>query len=117
MKGGIYYAALFYCHMSDKYCELCGRMLNGDEERHHLIPESKSGKTIENNLVLLHQVCHSKIHHTFSETELAKTYSSISVLRTHEQIQTFIKWIQKKPITFVDKNKDSVSRHRKRKRK
>jgi len=47
-----------------KVCPLCGRdMPEGSYNAHHLIPATFKGK----QLIDLHYICHSKIHHTFAD--------------------------------------------------
>jgi len=55
--------------------------------------------------VLLHRICHSKIHSVFSEKELESTFNSIEKLKNHTEIEKFIKWISKKPPGFYKKPK------------
>ncbi len=94
-------------------CPLCGRPLEGGIiESHHLIPRSFKGT----DTVDLHSVCHQKIHHTFAERELMTYYHTIDRLLESEQIQSFVKWIQKKEVGYYDKQKDTKERKRKRKR-
>jgi 5-methylcytosine-specific restriction endonuclease McrA len=86
-------------------CPLCSRPIAQPASLHHLLPRSKGGK-IEHT-VLLHQICHSKIHATFTESELARTYNNIPKLLEHEDIQTFVRWVQKKPADFHNRNDTS----------
>ena len=80
-------------------CPLCGReMIEGPTvDLHHLIPRSKGGK----ETVLLHLVCHRKIHSLFTEKELARAYNTIEKLKENVEIQKFIEWVFKKPPEFV----------------
>lgn len=103
-------------------CPICQReMVEGPTiDWHHLVPKTHSNRNKrvheKDNLVLIHKVCHSKIHHTFTETELLNYYNSIDRLVEHEEMQKFIKWVSKKDPEFMDKNKDTKNRKRKRKR-
>lgn len=101
--------------MSDEVlCPLCERsMPEGTYNEHHLIPKTYKGKEV----VLLHFICHDKIHHTFSEQDLAQYYHTIDRLREHEQIKKFVKWVAKQPPEFYDKHKDTKERRKKRKKK
>ena len=93
-------------------CLLCKRgILPGFGSKHHLIPESRGGK----ETIPLHDICHSKIHHVFTEKELEKSYNTIEKLLEHEEIQRFVKWISKQPLNFIDKNKDTKIRKEQRK--
>lgn len=96
--------------MKENICPICNRELDDYIEDHHLIPKTFGGKVT----IPLHQVCHSKIHHTFSERELEKVYNTIESLQDHVEIKKFVKWIKNKPCNFVVKNKDTVERHKKR---
>ena len=101
-------------------CPICQReMIPGPTvDEHHLIPKSRGNRDKraydKSNLVLIHKVCHSKIHHTFSEGELLATYHTIDELVNHPEMMKFIKWVSNKPPVFVAKNKDTKSRKRKR---
>ena len=93
-------------------CPICERPL-GDvrTSKHHLIPKCKKGKEV----AMLHDICHAKIHHTFTETELEQHYHTAERLREHSEMQVFIKWVQKKDPSFYDRNKDTATRRSKRK--
>ncbi len=87
--------------MSFMRCDLCGRDIPENEiSRHHLVPKCKGGKDTQP----LHQICHSKIHSLFSESELGNYYDTIEKIREHEEIEKFIKWVRKKPNDFRDSN-------------
>lgn len=94
-------------------CKLCGRPL-GDRlvEDHHLIPKTFRGRATEP----VHRICHQKIHATFSERELYNYYHTFERLLEHEQIQRFVAWVRKKPLDFYDKNDDTASRRKQRKK-
>ncbi|WP_421702092.1 HNH endonuclease [Aliiroseovarius sp.] len=81
-------------------CPLCGREIPPDvpQSRHHLIPRLRGGKGGET--VLLHQICHSEIHATLSETELARSYNTVDALRAHPHLAKFIAWVVKRPPGF-----------------
>lgn len=92
-------------------CPLCSRML-GDVRisRHHLVPKSKGGRIEE----YLHDICHAKVHATFTNNQLEDYYNTAEKLLEHEEIQKFVKWVTKKPIDYYDKNNDTKDRKRKR---
>lgn len=92
-------------------CCICHRPL-GDIliEEHHLKPKTFKGK----DTVPIHKVCHAKIHHTFSERELLNWYHTPERIREHEEMQKFIKWINKRPLDFYDGHRDTADRKRKR---
>lgn len=75
-------------------CALCDREIPPAlRDAHHLIPKSKGGVVT----VLMHRACHKQIHALFTETELAKKYSSVEALRTQSEIARFICWVKQKP--------------------
>lgn len=94
------------------YCSICKREL-GDVRisEHHLIPKAFKGS----ETILIHDVCHQKIHATFSERELLHYYHTVERLVEHDEIIKFIKWVAKKPIDFYDRNDET--HHRKNKRR
>jgi len=79
-------------------------------EDHHLIPRTFKGK----DTIRIHRMCHQKIHATFSERELANYYYTPSRILEREEMQTFVKWVQKKAIDFYDKNDDTKERKKRR---
>jgi hypothetical protein len=93
-------------------CPLCDRELvpGPSIDEHHLIPRLKGGKN--GPKVMLHKVCHSKIHSIFKESELARVYNTIEKLLEHEEIQKFVKWVTKKHPEFYESNK--MNNHKKR---
>lgn len=93
-------------------CALCKRKLDLNANEHHLIPSTFGGKDV----VKLHQICHNVIHHTFTERELVNYYHTIERIKEKDDIQKFIKWIEKKPIDFFVKTKDTKTRKRKRRK-
>lgn len=95
-----------------KKCPLCKRdMPEGSYNQHHLIPKTYKGKDV----VDLHFICHDKIHHTFSEAELAQFYHTIDRLKSHITIAKFVKWVSKQEPFFYDKHRDTKERRKKRK--
>jgi len=83
-------------------CPLCNRQLAEPFNRHHLIPVSKGGK--HTTTLLMHKVCHDKIHAVFTETELKRHYHTIDRLQQHESMASFIKWIKRKEPEYYDKS-------------
>jgi 5-methylcytosine-specific restriction endonuclease McrA len=90
-------------------CPLCGRLLplGASVDDHHLIPRSQGGK----EKYRIHRICHRKIHATFTEKELASEYSTWEALKLNPELQTFIKWVAKRPADFMD-NSRKVARLR-----
>lgn len=80
-------------------CGLCGRpMVDGPSvDAHHLLPRSQGGR----DTVMLHRVCHRKIHAELSEKELARHYTTLEALRDHPDIAEFIRWVARKPAEFT----------------
>lgn len=95
-------------------CPLCRReMIPGPSvDEHHLLPKTFKGK----EKVLLHKICHRKIHATFTEKELAKYYFTIERLLENEHIQNFVKWVIKRDPEFYESSKETVERKGKRRR-
>lgn len=81
-------------------CILCGRDLASPFNRHHLIPLSKGGRNTPT--VLLHKVCHDKVHAVFTEVELKRYYHTIERIQEHGEIKKFIRWIRNKEPQFYD---------------
>lgn len=86
--------------ISDPICPLCGRPIpvHAKQSLHHLIPKLKGGKG--GPTVLLHQICHSEIHATLTEAELARDFCTIDTLRRHPRLAKFIRWVAKRPPEF-----------------
>lgn len=72
-------------------CELCGRDV-GLLTRHHLIPREEGGRYSET--AALCQPCHSTIHVTFTNRELAHQYHTVAALQQAEALQKYLKWIR-----------------------
>lgn len=99
--------------LDNKYCPLCKRELGSiNVDLHHLIPKTFKGK----ETVALHRICHQKIHSVFSERDLLNHFSTIERILENEHIQTFVKWVEKKPSEYYDVSKETVTRKNKRRR-
>lgn len=85
---------------TDPICPLCDRPIPPDvrSSLHHLIPKLKGGKG--GPVVRLHDICHRRIHATFSEAELARSYATIEALRAHPEIAQFAAWVRRRPPGF-----------------
>lgn len=96
-------------------CQICQRpLVEGPSiDVHHLIPKLKGGR--KGPTVVLHAVCHTKIHSVFTESELAKKYNTIEKLLEHEEIQKFAQWVSKKDPEFYETNREMSSKKNKRK--
>ena len=76
-------------------CSLCEREVNYITT-HHLTPKSEGGKFSEK--IPLCQPCHSTIHKTFTNKELAKIYNEIIYLKESEKLKGYLKWIKRQEI-------------------
>ena len=85
---------------ADPICPLCDRPIpsHARQSLHHLIPRLRGGKG--GPTVRLHQICHTTIHATLTETQLARDYADIDALRAHPQIARFIAWVRERPPEF-----------------
>lgn len=97
-------------------CPICDREMYNDGKsinRHHFVPKSRGGK----EQFFTHKICHNMIHSLWTEKELELEYSDSEKIKSHTEIQKFIKWIQKKDPLFYLATKDSKTRKIKRKGK
>lgn len=60
------------------------------------MPKSQGGR----QTVVLHRICHRKIHSVLTEREIARDYASIEALRVHPEIAAFIRWVGRKPAVY-----------------
>ena len=98
--------------MTDQ-CPICNRILGTERiSKHHLVPKTFGGKKTE----LMHDICHRKIHATFSERQLEKQYNTAESILTHPDMQTFVAWVQNKDPGFYIGSKDSQDRRSRRRR-
>jgi len=86
----------------EEICPLCERQLAPPCNRHHLLPLSEGGRGT--TTILLHKICHDKIHTVLSEKELKRYYHTIERLKEKEEISRFISWVRKKDPGFYDKS-------------
>lgn len=84
--------------MEETKCFLCERNVSMIT-LHHLIPKEEGGKYADK--VPLCQPCHTTLHLTFSNKELATLYNTIPRLQTAEALQKYLKWIRNKPIEKI----------------
>ncbi|WP_239495347.1 hypothetical protein [Salinicola halophilus] len=81
--------------------------------RHHLIPRTLHRKPryrkrhdrehLQTAVLMVCRPCHSHLHRTLSERELADHYASREALLSHPEIRTFADWLADKPDGFVPK--------------
>lgn len=86
--------------------------LSADE--HHLVPKEFGGR--KHPIVIIHKVCHNKIHSVLTNRELWRSYNTIELLREHAEIRKFIKWIKKKDPEFMDISRETKVKRNKRRR-
>lgn len=83
-------------------CGLCERETPTLTE-HHLIPRSqgrrRGWKVADLPKVLLCSPCHKFLHKTFTNAELAGEFNNVDALLEHEDVQRFLKWVRKQPVT------------------
>jgi hypothetical protein len=88
-------------------CPLCDRPIPpAQRDAHHLIPKMKGGKVT----VPMHRICHRQIHALFSETELAREFSTAQALLSHEEIRKFVDWVKTKPDDFFERTRRAARR-------
>lgn len=87
---------------AEQLCPLCNRLLAPPANRHHLIPLSRGGKGT--TTVLMHKICHDKIHSVLTEAELKRSYHTLEALQQHEEIARFIRWVSSRPPEFYDRS-------------
>jgi hypothetical protein len=73
---------------------------------HHLIPKTFKGEVT----ILIHRVCHTKIHSLLTERELLNHYHTVERLKSHPEMEKFIRWLQGKPPEFKTSNIPSKSK-------
>jgi hypothetical protein len=89
-------------------CEICGRelILGQNVDLHHLIPKTFKGT----ETILIHRICHTKIHSLFTERELLHHYHTAERLRSHPEMEKFIRWLRNKAPEFKAANRPSKSK-------
>ncbi len=91
----------------DERCPLCERLIpRTQRDEHHLVPKMKGGRLT----VPMHRICHRQVHALFSETELAREFSTAQALLTHPEILKFVAWVKTKPDDFFERTKRSGRR-------
>ncbi|MBC7415188.1 MAG: HNH endonuclease [Herminiimonas sp.] len=87
---------------SDERCPLCERLIPpAQRDAHHLVPKMKGGR----QTVAMHRICHRQVHALFSETELARQFSTAEALLCHPEIQKFVGWVRTKPDDFFERTR------------
>jgi len=95
-------------------CPICNReLIHGKSvDEHHLVPKTFKGK----DTIMLHKICHRKLHSVITEREMKSHYNTIARLLEHEEIQKFVKWVAKKDPEFYSSSKETTNRKNKRRR-
>jgi len=83
---------------ADPVCGLCGREV-GFTTLHHLIPREEGGR--HGPTVALCQPCHSTMHLTYTNKELAVLYNTIPALRAAEGLQKYLAWVKSKRLDKI----------------
>jgi hypothetical protein len=92
---------------ADEFCALCGRLVPASQrDEHHLVPKSKGGKDV----AVLHRVCHRQLHALFSESQLAKEYSTVQALLANDDVRKFVDWVKTKPPGFYERSRRSAAK-------
>lgn len=93
-------------------CPICGReMIEGPSvDLHHLIPKTYKGT----ETILIHRICHTKIHSLFTEKELQQHFNTVERLRDNPEMEAFIRWVKSKDPLFRDKNETAKRKGRRR---
>ncbi|MDZ7651575.1 MAG: HNH endonuclease [Burkholderiaceae bacterium] len=76
-------------------------------DRHHLVPKSRGGR----QTAFLHRVCHREVHALFTESELARQYTTGEALLQHPERQAFVAWAKTKPEDFFVRTHESTRIH------
>ena len=79
---------------------------------HHLIPKLKGGTDKDP----VHKICHSKVHATWDENQLRDEYNTWEKIRESPEMQSFIRWVRKKPPEYTSPTK-MVRGHKRKKRR
>lgn len=98
----------------NKKCPICNReMIDGPSiDEHHLIPKTFKGR----ETILLHRICHQKLHSVFTEREMFQYYHTVDRLLENSEIQKFVKWVSKKDPEFYSTNRETKQRKAKRRK-
>ncbi|MFC4637855.1 HNH endonuclease [Deinococcus hohokamensis] len=83
-------------------CVLCGREAPALTD-HHLVPKSQGRrqgvKLGEIPTVKMCPACQGFLSKTFSNAELANELNTVGALQAREEVQKFVKWVQKQPLS------------------
>ncbi len=82
--------------MAEGICWLCERPLGRNVEWHHIVPKSRGGRIVEP----LHPICHSTLHVTFTNAELAALNGERDTLAQSPAMALYLRWIARKHPDF-----------------
>jgi 5-methylcytosine-specific restriction enzyme A len=92
--------------MKDGTCELCERFPI-KLFRHHLVPQSRKKHSEEyGEIARICRDCHRKIHATWDNKVIAEFYQTLGRVRSAPEIQSYLKWIRKQPVTTYFGSRD-----------
>lgn len=94
-------------------CPICDREMYDEAssiDKHHFIPKCRGGK----ETILLHKICHRKIHSLFTEKQCEREYSDPELVKSHPEMEKFIAWVKNKEPLFYDNSISSNKKKRKR---
>ena len=90
-------------------CQLCRREVQS-LSRHHLVPRQEGGRY--GATADLCQPCHSTIHLSISNQELAQQYNTLEALQNAEPLQKYLKWVKTRRIERIS-NRRGKNRRKK----
>ena len=94
------------CSWTGVVCGLCHHA--AATSRHHLTPASQGGKIT----IGLCGPCHSKLHATFTNKELARGYHTLEQLFGHPEVCKFATWRHARPHAPVGGSAPTKGRRR-----
>lgn len=94
---------------SVQICALCERTVAG-VSLHHLVPREEGGR--HGPTVPLCQPCHSTLHLTFTNKELAQHFNTIDKLQQAPALQKYLNWIRTKRLERIANHRGSKDRRR-----
>jgi hypothetical protein len=95
----------------DPACPLCGRPIPpAERSSHHLVPKMYGGR----ETVVLHRICHRKIHSLWPERDLKTKFRTIEQVAAHPDIAAFVTWLKPKPPGFYQRTEDSRAKRPRR---
>jgi hypothetical protein len=91
-------------------CQLCRRRV-AELTTHHLIPRARHGnkrnrkqfdrEDVRTRTIDVCRPCHKNIHAVLTNKELEREYNTLEALKSHPDIDRFIRWVASKPDSHV----------------